>query len=1204
MPPAGTIIIVLLVLVFIVGFVIPLARNSKPAVKESFDLDPATDLMRFSRDDMIHRSQKMYNKFSDSQDVRNPTFISSDDPDDVAIANRKIRQAMYTSDVIPDGTLKPVPGTPTYAPAYKTLMATNATKVTAQLPPPSGIITMAKKCETLKTRDSCRNLDDPDYKYCGVCIEGGTDHTQRNPGKHIGGLLILPDDRRDAEDAAREAGTPVQYTPTVGSCAPGKFFLQSDVCTQEGNRQNCLEIGQTGGFVSGKTVEGKTAAAASCAQVPTVDENLYIYNPTGRTFSANLRVLTPLGTGKAAVYIYNSNNNLIASDNNIMPGRDSVITIPGVQELQELTILIAEEVPLRKSGKPEVFICNENGSGNHTRDGASALCNRIGAKLATKEQLTDAWRNGAQQCNVGHTTDGAAYPTKGTRVDTEWKWSNWWYQTTVYNCGYGDQVQTSGNTTANAWCYGVKPPKSTNQVNGLRTFLGDFFSSYGNNTTPAQGDSYYSQYSNDPDYQGPLLYRAVLLQWEMVGDSTKRTVPFETTITKVDKYSVSAASGKALLKRFGTFSGSSAISQPKPGSSEIMRSTQWLWGKDPLSQQVVFNAQIPGVLQDPLYKQDKDTASRGPILNNPATQKLLNSSPCLKEGQIAGHYSVACLLNLFSGVGGDPQNGKLARDNGGLTQLNSLGDSDAIAAYLYNLYSLARTGRDSDGNTPKGSPADRAKIINDASQKLYGFDIATPCEEIVESDSGDIQLRPKNTPLTSECLNYLWLNTNSDKDRYNETRTGSTVRNTYIAIGDRFSGLMNSEGTQSDRDKYPFQACQLNGSLAPVQNGQRNLANMAAANAKGSVQAVQDFYNSVHKTANYSSVPADQTLALQQCYGVARNPNTAQATACSIPTRYVRVLSNSMSNQAGDAAIQIPQIEVFDNNGNEVAKGRPTYSSSSCCGTVSDYAVNGKAYPHSHAEGEFHALGNDLDNDYWMVDLGRTVQVQEVRYYPRTDCCSHRQLAAPIQLLNDRKQVMAEKLIESADTKMQSLTFTNSDMKPAVPISLIIPGLTISLRSAIHFNRILRNSGFQYWIHGPDMAGGQYSPAMRNDGTLKIIPAKNGMSDHVTFESINYPNQFLGHSIGAYRIVLASALAFSAPPEYMNIISFKPVPALNGNPSMVSWMSGSLNKRRGNANDYYIAVDKNDSKSVILDKTNGTLRDVERFCWTILPGLA
>jgi len=1225
MPPAGTIIVVLLVLVFIVAFVIPLARNTKPAESEGFDMDPVRQLNKFSRKDMIDRSKKLYNSFSDSQDVRRPTFIQSDDPDDIRIANRKIRDAMYTAEVEPDGLLRKGPvvssrlsqsdptviTTQSYTPVYKTLMAMHPTKVTAQLPPPNGIITMAKKCETLKTRESCSKLNDPDYKYCGVCIDGGTDHTDRNPGKHIGGLLMLPSDRQEAEDAAKDAGIPVVYTPTVGSCPPGKFFVKSDICKREVNRQNCLEVGQTGGFVSGKTVEGKTATAASCAQVPTMGEDLYIYNPAGRSYNINLRVLTPVGTGKSMVFVYNKAGTLVAGDRNVMPGIDAIITIKGVKELDELSVMVAQEVPLRKSGSPEVFLFNENGaSNNQTLKSATALCNRIGTRLATKDQLTAAWRNGAQTCNKGFTSGGIFHPTKGTKV-RQVPVYNWWGQSyqNVYDCGYGDNIQSGSGDKSNAWCYGVKPPVSTNMVQGLTSYIENFFESFGNQTTPVQGNSLYSQFSNNPDYQGPLLYRAVLLQWEMANDSTKRTVPFEPTVVKVDRYPVSSTSGRAILKRFGTFSGSSAINLPKPGRSKIMRSTQWLWGKDARSQTVQFDVQVPGVLLDPVYKEDGSAAARGPLLNNQNTLKLLNSSPCLKEGQVAGNYGMPCLMNLFSGVGGDLQKGLLARENGGLLQLNKLGDSDAIADYLYGLYSLARTGRDANGVAPKGTPAQRSAVINDASQKLYGFDIATPCEEIVETESGDIKLRPKMTPLTSECLNYLWLNTNSDKERNNETRTGSTVLNTYTSIGDRFSGLMNTESTQAQRDRFPFQACQLNGSLAPLQNGKPNPANMAMANAKGSVRAVQDFYDSVHKTANYSNTPTDQTLALQQCYGVSRNPNSSDANSCSVAARYVRVLSNSLANTAGESVIMIPQIQVFDTTGNEVARGKPTYSGGQCCDTVPQFAVDGKAYPHSHGEGEFHAPGADLDRDYWMVDLGRTINVQEIRFFPRTDCCTERHLGAPIQLLDDRKQLVAEKLLGSSNWpskwgQMESLTFTNSDKKPRVAIADIQPGINISLRSAIHFNRILRHASFQYIISDPDMAGAQYSPLMRNDGTLKIIPAKNGRSDHVTFESVNFPNYFVGHSIGQTRIILAPAAAYSSPPEYMNIVSFKPVKALNGNPSMVSWMSGSLNKSKGKANDYYIAVSKDDSRSVILDTTNGTPRDVERFCWTILAPLA
>lgn len=1220
MPPAGTIVIVLLVLVFIIGFVIPLARGSK-SVKESF-MTPLDEYNKFSREDMVQQGQKMYNKFSDSQDVRLPTFITSDDPDDIAAANKQIRQAFYTADANPNGTLKAVPNSTTFNPVFKTLMDTKASKVTAQLPPPNGLITMAKKCETMTTRDSCARLDDPDFKYCGVCIDEGTTHTERSPGTHIGGLLVLPNDRADAEDVASQNGTPVVYKPTVGQCPPGKFFVQSGECTKQANRLNCLEVGQTGGFISGQTKEGKDSTTASCAQVPTMGEDTYVYNPSERKYTINLRVLTPLGTGRGAVYVRDKKNgNLLASNTNISPGIDAIVTITGVSELQELNITVQEEVPMRRGGQAEVFLFNENGAAeNLTKDSAEILCQRIGTQLATKEQLDDSWRNGAQNCAKGHTQNGLYHPAQALNPVRAMVTNHYdggrphQYEQITYPCGStqnGKAVFPDTGDKGNAWCFGVKPPISSSTESPMNSFIGKFFETFGGNSTPKQGASIDSMYDINPDNQSkkPMLFRAVLLQWEMSTDSVKRNVPFEPTITTIDKTPITSTAGKSTIKVFSTFAGSTQITQPKPGNSQIMRSTRWLWGPRAEKQTVVFDALVPGVLLDPVYREDDNIAARGPLLNKRETQNLLQTSPCVKEGQVAGNYGMACLLSLFTGVGGDPVNGKLAKLDGGLSQLNSMGDSDAIEAYLFNLYSLARTGRDANGNDPPGNTRQRRAVINDASQKLYGFDIASPCEEIVDTESGEIRLVAKNTPLTSECLNYLWLNTNSDRDRYNEERTGSTLGNTYISIGDRFSGLMNSEGTQDARDKYPFQACQLKGSLSPLQDGKPNLPNMSLANAKGSVKGVQDFYNSVFKTANYSKVPTDQTLAMQQCYGVGRNPKAADESACSIPTRYVRVLSNSLGNTAQKSVIMIPQIQVFDSDGNEVAKGKPT---SSLNGYSQGMAVNGNATPHSHGEGEYHANGNDLDNEYWMVDLGRVVQVQEIRFFNRTDCCEqygdYRHLGMPIQLLDGNKKVVAEKLVGSTNWpskwgQMESIVFTEMDKKPMFPIPQIMAGLRISLRSAIHFNRILRHGNGSYYLSDPDMAGGNYSPLLRNDGTIKITDAINGMSDHVSFESVNLPGYYLGHSIGATRVTISPLWAYDGR-EYADIISFKPVPALNGNPSMVSWKSGSLNKRKGQYADYYIAIDKEDSNKVIMDKTNGSLRDVERFCWTIFPGLA
>jgi len=1204
MPPVGTIIILLLVLIFLIAFVVPLARQSN-TVTENFAYDPLQEVSRFNRNDLINRSKLMYNKFSDSLDVRRPTFIRSDDTFDIRRANTKMRDAMRTADLNPKAN--------NAQNQFKTFMGIKPTQVTNQLPPASGIIQMAKQCEQLKTRDSCPNLDAPEYRNCGICIKGGTDHTDANPGKHIGGLLVLPDDRLEAEEAGRENGTAPAYFPTVGACPPGMLFLNSNVCTKESNRLNCKEVGETGGFVSGRTDEGKTATTASCAQVPTMGDDVYVYNPAERVTTVNLRVLTPIGTGKSIVWIYHGGK-WKASTQDIVPGVDTVIPISGVKELDNIHVYILQEVPMRKSGKPEVFGFGGMWNRIETKEQAEGLCRRIGTSLATKQQLTDSWNKGAQQCDFAHTTDGTFRVSKQTLVEwrnTRWWWGGWWKPS--YPCGFGNTVQPGPATSNMAWCYGIKPPVPDRRY--WAPTINNFFDSFGSRTTPVQGPSKYSQYSGEADYAGPIPYRGVALQWEMENDSVKRTVPFEPTIQRVDNYAVKAGPG-SILKRFGSVKGSSVFSATTNNYTQILRNAQWLWNKNPNAPMVVFSVLVPGVLNDPVYSEDAYTAARGPLLGKEQTVEMLKSSPCLREDQAAGAYSMSCLLSLFSGVSGDTRRGKLATENGGLTQLNNLGDSDAIAAYLFNLYSLARTGRDSEGNAVSGTASERAAIINDASQKLYGFDIATPCEEIVESEEGEVSLRPKNMPLTSECLNYLWLNTNSDKERYSETRTGSSVLNTYTTIGDRFSGLRNDESTKSAREKYPFQACQLGGSLAPMQGGIPNHANMDTVNRLGSIRAVQDMYNNVHKDANYSTDPKTQTLAMQQCYGVGRNPNASNRTACSVPARFVRVLPSSLMNLSDIPALQIPQLEVVDNKGTEVARNKPVFTSSvHSSGAVPEFAVDGRAYPHSHGEGEYHQdwtnnPQSDLDGAYWMVDLGATYNISEVRFSPRTDCCPTRQMGCVVQLLNDRKRVMAQKLLGSTNTQAQwaaaqkeTITFSRKDLKANIPYDTLTPGMSISLQSAIHWNQILRHAGFQYLISSPDMAGDQYSPLLRNDGTLRLIPAKNGMSDHVSFQSVNYPTHLLGHSIGQTRIILAPEQAYSYPAEYKDIISWRPVAALNGNPTMVSFLSGYSNKSMGRTN-MYIAVNKDNSRDVILDKTNDTLRDLERFCWTILPPLA
>jgi hypothetical protein len=108
--------------------------------------------------------------------------------------------------------------------------------------------------------------------------------------------------------------------------------------------------------------------------------------------------------------------------------------------------------------------------------------------------------------------------------------------------------------------------------------------------------------------------------------------------------------------------------------------------------------------------------------------------------------------------------------------------------------------------------------------------------------------------------------------------------NTYQTIGDRYSGLRDDEGTVANRQASPFNACNTKGSMAPVDSkGTLNYGAIFEINkiAK-SVSAVQNKYNDIYKVANYASgtgAPNDvntinQALALNQCYGVNKAPDT------------------------------------------------------------------------------------------------------------------------------------------------------------------------------------------------------------------------------------------------------------------------------------------------------------------------------------------
>jgi hypothetical protein len=451
-------------------------------------------------------------------------------------------------------------------------------------------------------------------------------------------------------------------------------------------------------------------------------------------------------------------------------------------------------------------------------------------------------------------------------------------------CGTANSInQWNEGKLGASWCFGVKPPKSIGEKVFMKEAL-PWFNTLGSGSNPSQESlpNQWSQFTVDgEDYQA-RSDRAIILQWEMTSGTSVRTVSFQPTIIAVNGNgpSFTSADGSRtfrILRQFGTFTKSQDIFSPRPtDSTKMLKNQFWFWSNQPLSQQVKFTAQIPGTFLDSFYPEDTITARNGPLITNVNTQSLLRTSPCMKEGQLPGKYSMDCLQNLFVSSGGDIVNGKMVTTNGGLLQLNQKGDMEAIQSYLMDLYDVATTGKDSDGKRVGSTSKERATIINSASQLLFGYNIATPCEDISEDSAGNIVLSPKKSPLDVDCLNWLWKNTGTDQSR-GDGDNGRSIKNTYTSIFERYSGLRNSEGIQSRRDQYPFRTCQPNGSMAPVtETGSTNRDAINMANTKGSVRAVQDWYNQIFQDANGeadSTRSVVQKEAVKQCYGIDKSKN-------------------------------------------------------------------------------------------------------------------------------------------------------------------------------------------------------------------------------------------------------------------------------------------------------------------------------------------
>lgn len=134
---------------------------------------------------------------------------------------------------------RPLVGTPDQVAIPETGKLGNVIKDKFPMKPgKSGIFGFVEKCEAVKSAD-CSVFDDPTFgKNCGLCLEVGM-NSQNEPS--MGGMVLLPDDRKLVEYPNTPLGFLPDYVPTLGSCPAGKMVTTKAQCIKLTNEMLCAK---------------------------------------------------------------------------------------------------------------------------------------------------------------------------------------------------------------------------------------------------------------------------------------------------------------------------------------------------------------------------------------------------------------------------------------------------------------------------------------------------------------------------------------------------------------------------------------------------------------------------------------------------------------------------------------------------------------------------------------------------------------------------------------------------------------------------------------------------------------------------------------------------------------------------------------------------------------------------------------------------
>ena len=168
--------------------------------------------------------------------------------------------------------------------------------------------------------------------------------------------------------------------------------------------------------------------------------------------------------------------------------------------------------------------------------------------------------------------------------------------------------------------------------------------------------------------------------------------------------------------------------------------------------------------------------------------------------------------------------------------------------------------------------------------------------------------------------------------------------------------------------------------------------------------------------------------------------------------RYIRIRPSS-SSTSGDGYITFSQIQVYDMNGNNIAKNK-TVSATSYANISAPVSstVDGSEVPKATAANVWTSGSSDRNNTYWELDLGSVQQIAEITCLGQADgnsTINARLKLMRVEVLNENKVVSVTREFLTTDV-IQTITMPNSinlTPEPSSPIVSPINPLILPINS-------------------------------------------------------------------------------------------------------------------------------------------------------------